>query len=347
MVLGNCLFIDEVFLLHEPWFEHPENPDRLHILLDSLDDNLLVRDMKIFGGIGDIDRNLPYIIHSKEYIDFVVQKSLKAPVLLDSDTYISKKSLEAALSYLSYGKIAVEYSISGECKNSFILGRPPGHHAGKNGVAMGAPTLGFCLFNTSALVSKLLSEESRVLHIDFDLHHGNGTQDILYDTGDIVHIDFHQDPSSSYPGSGWPSQTGIGDGKGSKINIVLPPYSGDDVFLEAVNRVFKHLIDITEFDFIVFSMGFDAHINDGLGLLRLTSHSYHKLAEKIVKFNDRITISVLEGGYGEGLVRGAPAFFAGILGKENPILSEPTVSSRGQWNLFEEYWKQLLYYLKK
>ena len=167
----------------------------------------------------------------------------------------------------------------------------------------------------------LLSKYGYVLHIDFDLHHGNGTQDILYRNPHVVHIDIHQDPRTIYPGTGFPWDCGEEDALGTKVNILMPPGSGDDAYDIVIDWIFKY-IDATNFrpKYLVYSAGFDAYDGDGLGFIKISSSTYHKLAYKLVNELDIDgVIVVLEGGYNIGLERGAPAFIAGLLSLDDPV----------------------------
>lgn len=342
--MTKCIYLDNIFYEHRPWFPHPENPERLRRLLEGLQKTGLFNRFEQIGvPKGNAREELALLVHTKSYVDMVREASREGRALLDPDTYVSEKTYEAALAVLASAEDAAKRIEEGDCRVAFIPGRPPGHHAGRSGPAMGAPTLGFCIFNASALVSTLLSQRGhRVLHIDFDLHHGNGTQEILYDNPLVVHVDFHQDPATIYPGTGWPWQTGSGEAKGTKMNIVLPAGSGDDVFAEAVDRVIG-LLDRAGFrpTRLVFSAGFDGYIGDGLGALRLTSNSYYYLAKRMREAYGLPVIIVWEGGYDAGLVRGAPSFLAAILGMDKPYREQPTVSRPTVKNLFQEKFSEL------
>jgi len=347
--LENCLYIDDIFYQHKPWFPHPESPARLRKLLVSLDEYMLAEYFeKRSPRLGREAYKLALMIHSEEYVSMVEKASEKGYTMLDPDTYVSKATYRAALAVLASVEDAVNSISRGECRLAFIAGRPPGHHAGRNGAAMGAPTLGFCIFNGSALASKMLSLRGHtVLHVDFDLHHGNGTQEILYRDKNVIHVDFHQDPSTIYPGTGWPWQVGDGPARGTKLNIVLPPGTGDDLFGRALERVVELLSDILAWkpDFIVFSAGFDGYQGDGLGGLRLTSNSYYLLAERLREMFRVPVIVVWEGGYSIGLERGVPAFTAGLLGLENPVKDAATETRPTVREIFEKYFKEVLAHL--
>jgi acetoin utilization deacetylase AcuC-like enzyme len=342
------LFHDRLFYEHKPWFNHPENPGRLKTIVAALKRSRLWELFDTKPAPPNRDETLALLVHEDSYVREVKLASKHGRYMLDPDTYVAESTFEAALAVLASTVEAVELVSRGFYRLALVLGRPPGHHAGRNGPAMGAPTLGFCIFNASALASKLLADRGyRVLHVDFDLHHGNGTQEILYDEPRVVHLDIHQDPSTIYPGTGWPWQTGEGEAKGTKINIVLPPGAGDDAFEKAI-EVFEALVAELNwhFDYLVFSAGFDAYSGDGLGLLHATTSTYTTIAHRLLELvKPRGVIVVWEGGYSIGLERGSVAFISALLGHEPPVSDEPTTSSRRVLEALKENLEQLCRYL--
>ncbi|MCE4601146.1 MAG: histone deacetylase family protein [Desulfurococcales archaeon] len=320
------------FLLHDPTpIYHPENPERLALATASL---------KAVGGITwrepePEDAKERYsMVHDEHYINLVYDAAERAfePAWIDADTYVVKGTITALERLAGAATETVELLLAG--RDAFILGRPPGHHAGRRGRALGAPTLGFCIFNTSALVSKMLSEKGRVAVLDFDLHHGNGTQDILWNDG-IVHIDIHQDPSTIYPGTGFPWQSG--GVRGTKINLIVPPGSGDDIYQEAVTYAFDLIRDYDP-DYLVVSAGFDAYQGDYAGM-KATRYTYSLIGGLVGRLDASVAI-VLEGGYEAGLREGLPAFVAGVT--RGHSLGEPvTASGKWQWERFR-YWMERL-----
>ncbi len=316
------IYLHEIFYAHKPWYTHPENPSRLDKIVKALRRYGFLRDDLILRPNSKyLDIKYAYEIHSKEYVNYIKNICRLDRYMIDGDTYVVSKTFDAALTVLASIADAVDKVVHKSIDLAIILGRPPGHHAGFNGTAMGAPTLGFCIFNGSALASKLLSKYGYVLHIDFDLHHGNGTQDILYRNPHVVHIDIHQDPRTIYPGTGFPWDCGEEDALGTKVNILMPPGSGDDAYDIVIDWIFKY-IDATNFrpKYLVYSAGFDAYDGDGLGFIKISSSTYHKLAYKLVNELDIDgVIVVLEGGYNIGLERGAPAFIAGLLSLDDPV----------------------------
>ncbi len=341
---GVRAYFGDVFYRHRPSGFHPEHPGRLDSVVAGLKrcglrDRLELVEPRPGG------RDLALRVHDEDYVELVERACRSAPVMLDPDTYVSEGTCEAAYAVLGSVADAVSYCLGASQCRVLVLGRPPGHHAGVSGAAMGAPTLGFCIFNASALAAVLLADAGlRVLVVDFDLHHGNGSQEILYRDPRVVHLDLHQDPSTIYPGTGWPWETGEGEARGTKLNLVIPPGCGDDCYMEALG----YGLELVErmghrFDAVVFSMGFDAYQGDGLAAsMRVTSHGYHRIASTVLeRVKPRIVVGVLEGGYTLGLERGLPGFVSALLGLEDPVGDEPTRTSGVRLAVLRENMKSL------
>ena len=313
------LLYHQYFKMHQPprGSNHPERPERLDTLRKAL---------REYGLDGMVERVTPKLgdlrvfeeVHSLAYVLDIIGdlESALDTFFLDPDTYISPGT-EQALKALA-GSVIEALDLVEE-DSVFIAGRPPGHHAGRDGQAMGAITQGFCIFNTAALLAVRLSRKGKTVVLDFDVHHGNGTQEILLDHPAIVHVDLHQDYRTIYPWTGPPALRG----KGNLYNINLPPGSGDDVYQEALEFA-ASIIEAAQPDYLVVSAGFDSYNNDNtFSNLRATSSTFHKLGELARRYK---TVAVLEGGYGKGLERGLPAFIAGLAGAEDPVGDEPTQS---------------------
>ena len=181
--------------------------------------------------------------------------------------------------------------------------------------------------------------------VDFDAHHGNGSQDIFYNDNSVIHIDIHQDSSTIYPGTGFPWQTGEGNAKGTKININIPPFSGDDIFKDAVDNAFKFLKDYNP-EVMIVDAGFDGYLDDNYMVsLNLSSNSFNYLGKTL----NRISVPkiiVVEGGYNTGLKKALPSFLAGLLGKDDPVNDGATSSTPGTWDRYRERLKELTNNLK-
>lgn len=324
------VIFSEDFLKHVPPDNHPENPTRLERIILGLRGN----------GLGDLvtscecERDIAEVaslVHSAGYVSFILNKLRSAPSWLDEDTYVSPTSERAIRRSLSCSYCVAQRALDGEKLWVFILARPPGHHAGISGAAMGSDSLGFCIFNNAAVVAKLLTQRGNVLMLDFDSHHGNGTQEIFYQDKKVVHVDLHQHPATLYPGTGWPDESGEGEARGTKLNIVLPPGASDDIIEDVLSRMDSYLGRFS-FDYIVVSAGFDAFISDGLSSLRLSEVSYYNIGGYLRGIGrDKPIIVLLEGGYSVGLERGPPAFIKGLLGLEKNKEWIPTRSDDKVW----------------
>jgi len=310
----------EVFLKHRTPRGHPERPERLEIALSAL---LSAGVPFVTLSPQEAEPSLLRKVHVEEYIKTVELLSRSAPTSLDEDTYVSEGTLEAALH--AVGAAAQAARLSWEARAPVLaLVRSPGHHAGRSGAAMGAPSLGFCIFNNVA-AARFAVPAKRVCILDFDAHHGNGTQEIFYEDPSVLHVGLHQDPLTLYPGTGFLEDVGRGEGEGTKVNIVLPPGSGDDVLKVALETVVAPVVEQFKPELVLVSAGFDAYAGDGLADLRLTSSSFYELG-LFVGSGRWPVAAVLEGGYSVGLRKGLPAFASGLLRAENPVRDARTSS---------------------
>ncbi|MGC8982976.1 MAG: histone deacetylase family protein [Desulfurococcaceae archaeon] len=320
------LFLRESMEMHAPSFYHPENPARARIVYGVVKQlPVEVREVSALVISEEEALRLAERIHAKGYLNYLVELQQKAPAMVDPDTYLSRDSLKLALAALYYS-----YTTAAEARDQvFLVLRPPGHHAGRGGRAMGAETVGFCLLNNAvaAVLGFLDRGFKKIAVIDFDAHHGNGTMEILYEER-ILQVDFHQDPKTLYPHTGYPDELGKGRGYGYKANIVLPVGSGDDLFLKLLERAVE-VVGKYAPEALVVSAGFDGFADDGLADLRLTEVSYYELGA-VVRRLGAPAVVVLEGGYGLGLHRGVSAFIEGLLG-EVPKYSAQTKTSAAKY----------------
>jgi acetoin utilization deacetylase AcuC-like enzyme len=310
------IFYDDIHRLHsDPYRGHPENPSRLGRALSSLRSSLVWGSISIYG-LPEPEVSLLYKIHDREYVEMIERESRAGFHYLDADTYISEHTFSISARFATAAYISAKKSLErGELW--MIMPRPGGHHAGRRGWAMEAPTLGFCIFNYAAMAAQTLLEEGlKVLMIDFDAHHGNGTQDIFWEEPGVVHIDIHEE--DIYPGTGRVDDIGGGSAVGTKINIPLPPYSGDPEYLWIINKVLKPLIEAFKPEAIVVSAGFDAYWGDPLTRLEVTEETYGAIADLLrslwIEKRIRALVTNLEGGYGEGLEKGLRAYIETLLG---------------------------------
>ncbi|WP_338599397.1 histone deacetylase family protein [Sulfolobus tengchongensis] len=322
------IIYDDIYKYHAPKRYHVENPTRIDYSLSAFADIKV----KIEKPVKVSD---PQIVHSEEYVK-LVEKFSNMEEDLDADTYVNRYTYETALYALGGALRAFEV-------NGFALVRPPGHHAGTYGRAFGAPTLGFCIFNNVAYPIKKFGLK-RVAIIDFDVHYGNGTQEIFYEDPEVLHIDIHQDPRTIYPGTGYPDMVGRGEAEGTKVNLLIPPLGGDDLYEELL-PIIQSILDDFKPTILAYSAGFDAYKGDGLASTNITEYSFYNLGRISNSFVRKY--AVLEGGYGDGLRKGLKAFLEGFSGidKEYKVYrSNDSVKSRfmnylgEEKNILRKYW---------
>lgn len=234
-------------------------------------------------------------IHTPEYVDFILGMDVKGIVQLDLDTSVSEHSREAALKAAGGTIEATRLVIEGKLRRAFCAVRPPGHHAEAD------RCMGFCIFNNVALgaMYALKAGLERVAIIDWDLHHGNGTQNAFYDTDRALYISLHQAPF--YPGTGTESEKGEGAGLGYTINIPVVAGSSDVDFREAFDEIILPSLRNYAPQMIFISAGFDSHQDDPLGSLYLTTDYFGEMTRALRNIADQYSngriVSVLEGGY--------------------------------------------------
>lgn len=284
---------DPAFLLHDTGPGHPESPDRLKAIEEAMS---MVSDDTIAIKAREASRDELLLVHRPEYVDRILSLNPRGIIMLDSDTSFSPHTKQAALKAAGGVLEAVNGIINGDFSKAFCPVRPPGHHTDK-GRAMG-----FCVFNNVAIAAAhtlTRGDIQRVAIIDWDLHHGNGTQDIFYDRDNVLYVSLHQYPY--YPGSGSADDRGIGDGTGYTINIPMAAGSTDSDYREAFTAVIIPALTGFKPGMLFISAGFDAHRDDPLGGMNLSSEFYGEMTTMLKKVADQFCegrmISVLEGGY--------------------------------------------------
>jgi acetoin utilization deacetylase AcuC-like enzyme len=293
------LLFDEVYLRHLAGDTgHPERPERLTAIRNGLEKAGLLGDVYRIAPRRVTDDELA-LVHERSYIQ-LVRRELShvrgVTELTTGDTAVSAGSLEAALFAAGGVLNAVDAVMAGTIKNAFCAVRPPGHHA--------TPTrgMGFCVFNNVAVAARYVQKKygvQRVLIVDQDYHHGNGTQDTFYEDGSVFYFSTHH--YGAYPGTGAASETGRERGAGRILNVPLPPGAGDAQFLDAFETTLAPAARAFKPDFILISAGFDSMRNDLLGRFDLTPQGFADIARVVVNLGNELCrgriVSVLEGGY--------------------------------------------------
>jgi acetoin utilization deacetylase AcuC-like enzyme len=243
------------------------------------------------------------LMHSASYVEDMERKGKKAhetnsTIQLDAvaETFMSPESYDTAKLAAGAGLVAIEQVLKHGSPTSFVAVRPPGHHA------LADRPMGFCIFNNIAIAARYAQRElgaKRVMIIDWDVHHGNGTQELFFDDPSVLFVSFHQYPFWP-PNIGWYTEDGVGEGKGYNINIPLPAGTGDRGYTKAWDAIVAPVAEEFNPDLILLSAGYDAHQADPLGQQQITTSGYYLLTNRLVEMADRIGAPVagfLEGGY--------------------------------------------------
>jgi acetoin utilization deacetylase AcuC-like enzyme len=289
---------DERYLLHDTGPGHPESPERLKAIYQGIIDADLLSKLTIIHA-SRTDLKWIETVHAKNYIERFEAACRSGDSMLDyPDNQMCAETFETAL--LAVGGIldAAGRVMTGKLDNVFCAVRPPGHHAEYD------HAMGFCYFNNVAITARYLQIEwgiQRVGIIDFDVHHGNGTQHIFEEDPDVFYYSIHQHPTFAFPGTGRAFETGTGKGTGSTRNYPVLPGNGDKEYLGLIQRDLIPVIEAFSPEVIIVSAGFDAHVDDDMSDIKLSTQGYTRIMERIVALaelysNGRV-ISVLEGGY--------------------------------------------------
>jgi acetoin utilization deacetylase AcuC-like enzyme len=331
-----------VFLEHPSSLEHDTgaHPERAARII-AIDRELASRNWLGYERVSSpaVDRALLASVHPESHIAAVERLSASGGGAIDPDTSTSPGSFEAALHAAGGAVQMAEMLVAGEADYGFSAHRPPGHHATRT------RSMGFCLFNNVAVAARYVLDVrglERVMILDWDVHHGNGTNDIFHDTDQVLFVSIHQSPL--YPGTGPASDVGAGVGEGFTVNLPVPPGSGDETFRPLVDEVAVPLAQAYRPQLVLISAGYDAHRDDPLADCRVTEDGYAALTSSMRRVADSLGAPVgcvLEGGYAlEPLARSVTATMAALAdsGPIRPSDTPPMALAEQARRRLERWW---------
>ncbi|HSK30096.1 MAG TPA: histone deacetylase [Candidatus Limnocylindria bacterium] len=323
----SAVVIDREYLKHLPGEGHPERPERIQALLD-LAERLDTRKFQLLPPRAATRAEVE-LIHVPEHVGLVESTSKLNHYALDGDTITSRDSFAVSLFAVGGFLCMLDAIAAGDYQNGFALVRPPGHHALRD------RAMGFCLFNTMAIGAEYLKRAhgaKRVMIMDWDVHHGNGTQDAFYDDPSVLFLSTHQFPF--YPGSGGVNEIGVGAGEGYTINVPLPAGCADVEYQQVFQEVVVPAAEKFMPEWILVSAGFDPHRRDPLASMNVTEEGFAAMAERLLELADRFsgsrTAFLLEGGYDlAALKNSAAAVLTTLQERRGPIAAPFSGSESG------------------
>jgi len=314
------------YVEHHMGDAHPESPERVRIIYEMLEEEKELATLEIISPRLATEKEIA-LIHTREYVEEIKKTAGRKRVYLDPDTSTSARSYEVALLAAGGMLEAADRIMEGKTRNAFALVRPPGHHA------EASQARGFCIFNNVAIVAQYMVEKfhlRRILIVDWDLHHGNGTQNAFYLRDDVLYFSTHQFPH--YPGSGHWSEVGAGKGEGFTVNVPLAPEKGDDDFLFIYRKILSPIAAAFKPEFILVSAGFDIFAGDPLGGMEVSVPGFGALTAELMDLahlaaKDRLLLA-LEGGYNLfGLRDGVRSVLLALSGQKPETPGKLSISS--------------------
>jgi acetoin utilization deacetylase AcuC-like enzyme len=288
------LVIDRSYMDHFAGPVHPERPARIATMI-QMSAELKRGDLKICAPREATLEELR-LCHSEDYLLSIKRSAMRERTDFDPDTHACAQTWTTARRAAGGVLTAVEAVLDGEARNAFAIIRPPGHHARPD------RAMGFCFLNNVAIAANWLIKvqgKRRVLILDWDVHHGNGTQEIFYDSPEVLYMSIHQYPF--YPGTGWFDEIGRGSGSGFTVNASMPANCGDSEYLRVFDRLFLPIARQFKPEFVLISAGFDAHFRDPLGGMRITENGFLAMTRRLQLLADECCegkiVAALEGGY--------------------------------------------------
>ena len=302
---------------HDTGPSHPERPDRLRAVHKAVRDAGLITSPSPFPGfaldLGLTPLGLPPLVeleplaatdeqllavHTPGHLARVRHVAAHGGVLDQGDTPTERRSCDTAIRAAGAAITAADAVMAGTVRRAFAAARPPGHHAEPD------QAMGFCLFSNVAVVARHLQRAhgvGKVAIVDFDVHHGNGTQAAFYDDPSVLFISLHQHPRTCYPGTGYAHETGTGNGRGYTLNLPVQPGTGDDEYQRLIDGPVTSSLDQFRPEVLLISAGFDAHRDDPLANVGLSEDGFERITRSLVAVAERHcggrVVSVMEGGY--------------------------------------------------
>jgi acetoin utilization deacetylase AcuC-like enzyme len=329
---------DKIFENHIPSYGHPESPERVRAINDMLKEKGIISKLKQIP-LRKAEKEEITLIHTESHFNRIKSTDGRS-VYLDADTSTSPDSFQTALFAVGSSLNMIDEFMKGNIKRGFALIRPPGHHAESD------RAMGFCLFNNIAIAGEYCIKKGmeRVAIVDWDLHHGNGTQWAFWTRRDVLYISTHRWPY--YPGTGSLKEVGEGEGRGYTVNLPLPGGADDSVYSGCFEEIIVPIIRNYSPDIILVSAGFDPHIDDPLGDMRVTEKGFGAMTQMLVELAEEIGAGgpflFLEGGYSiKGLTESVEMVFRVLLKEERISLrgSIPGYLREPFLSTFRVFWK--------